>query len=207
MKRVYSMWPFKNKFEKIKRADIVESIIEVERKQNEEIASVEERNAEVARLKQQGVRIKDRDMRLALAKKINRLLLENKQSVARVQYLNANLSALNQLKSALDDRDFISNNTNMPLNLLLNDTKMLQKFLASVNTKKMAGESGLVGALEVFDEATEAYQGDELIYSANENDEKLLAMFELDERNEDAAMFSNEALAEVHQTSGEGNKF
>lgn len=183
------MWPFRNKFEKIKRSDVVESIIEIEKKQNDEIDAVNERNAQIAQLKKQGMKIHDRDMRLALAKKINRLLAENKQSAARVQYLNANISALTQLKNALDDRDFITNNTNMPLNALLNDTKMLRKFLASVNSKKMVGETGLVNALDVFEEAEEAYEGDERIYAASDDDDKLLAMFELDESNEDAAMF------------------
>ncbi len=185
------MWPFRNKFEKIKRSDVVESIIEIEKKQNDEIDAVNERNAQIAQLKKQGMKIHDRDMRLALAKKINRLLAENKQSAARVQYLNANISALTQLKNALDDRDFITNNTNMPLNALLNDTKMLRKFLASVNSKKMVGETGLVNALDVFEEAEEAYEGDERIYAASDDDDKLLAMFELDESNEDAAMFGN----------------
>ena len=185
------MWPFRNKFEKIKRSDVVESIIEIEKKQNDEIDAVNERNAQIAQLKKQGMKIHDRDMRLALAKKINRLLAENKQSTARVQYLNANISALTQLKNALDDRDFITNNTNMPLNALLNDTKMLRKFLASVNSKKMVGETGLVNALDVFEEAEEAYEGDERIYAASDDDDKLLAMFELDESNEDAAMFGN----------------
>lgn len=185
------MWPFRNKFEKIKRSDVVESIIEIEKKQNDEIDAVNERNAQIAQLKKQGMKTHDRDMRLALAKKINRLLAENKQSAARVQYLNANISALTQLKNALDDRDFITNNTNMPLNALLNDTKMLRKFLASVNSKKMVGETGLVNALDVFEEAEEAYEGDERIYAASDDDDKLLAMFELDESNEDAAMFGN----------------
>lgn len=185
------MWPFKNKFEKIKRSDVTDTIVEVEKKQADEIALVEERNAEVARLKKQGMKTHDRDMRLVLAKKINRLLAENKQSVARIQYMNANLSALTQLKNALDDRDFITNNTNVPLNALLSDTKMLKKFLASVNSKKMVGETGLVNALDAFTDADEAYEGDERIYASNDDDEKLLAMFEIDESNEDAALFGN----------------
>lgn len=185
------MWPFKNKFEKIKRSDVVDSIIEAEKRQDEEIAAIEERNAEVANLKKLGMKQKDRDMRLALAKKINRLLAENKQASARIQYLNANISALNQLKNALDDRDFIANNTKLPLNALLSDTKSLNKFLASINVKKMQSESGIVGALDVFKEAEEAYDGDERIYGASDEDEQLLSMFELDESNEDALAFGD----------------
>lgn len=185
------MWPFKNKFEKIKRSEVVDSIIELERKQEEEIAAVEERNAAIAQLKKQGAMQRDRAMRLALAKKINRLLAENNNSARRVQYLNANLSALNQLKEALDDREFLANNTNMPLNVLLNNTSALRKFLSSVTGKRMAGEAGLTDALEVFDEAAEAYEGDARIYGVNEDDEKLLAMFELEESEMETVSFTD----------------
>lgn len=183
------MWPFKNKFEKIRRSEVVDSIIELERKQEEEIAAVDERNATIVQLKKQGAKQKDRAMRLALAKKINRLIAENGNSARRIQYLNANLAALNQLKEALDDREFLSNNTNMPINALLNNTSALRKFLMSTTGKRMAGESNLTNALEVFDEAAEAYEGDERIYGMNEDDEKLLAMFELEESELDADSF------------------
>lgn len=183
------MWPFKNKFEKIRRSEVVDSIIELERKQEEEIAAVDERNATIVQLKKQGAKQKDRAMRLALAKKINRLIAENGNSARRIQYLNANLAALNQLKEALDDREFLSNNTNMPINALLNNTSALRKFLMSTTGKRMAGEANLTNALEVFDEAAEAYEGDERIYGMNEDDEKLLAMFELEESELDADSF------------------
>ncbi|MGN0771516.1 MAG: hypothetical protein ACI4MI_02900 [Christensenellales bacterium] len=184
------MWPFnKNKFEKIKRSDVVDSIINIERRQQEEIDNVGEREKEIAKLLQQGKACKSRDMQLALAKRINLLKKENSNSAQRIQYLNANLQALNQLKTAIDDKDFISNNSDIPINKLLTDTAALQKFLAGVTNKKMKGESKLSAALDTFDNVDDGYEANERIYGVSEQDEQLLSMFEMENSEEDASVF------------------
>ena len=146
---------FGNKFKKIKRGDVVDAIVELEKAQQNEISAIGEREKEIEKLMEQGRRTKDRNLQLALAKRINMLKAENANTAKRIQYLNANTQALNQLKTSLDDESFIVNNSKMPLNKLLSDPGQLRKFLNSVTLKKQRSENVLGEALDVFNEAEE----------------------------------------------------
>lgn len=181
---------FGNKFKKIKRTDVVDAIVELEKAQQDELSAIEEREKEIAKLMEQGRRSKDRHLQLALAKRINMLKTENAKTAKRIQYLNANVQALNQLKTSLDDESFIINNSKMPLNKLLSDPGQLRKFLNSVTLKKQRNEQVLGEALDIFDEAEENYIPDERIYAANESDDALLSMFEEQSSAEDEILFN-----------------
>ena len=180
---------FGNKFKKIKRGDVVDAIVELEKAQQNEISAIGEREKEIEKLMEQGRRTKDRNFQLALAKRINMLKAENANTAKRIQYLNANTQALNQLKTSLDDESFIVNNSKMPLNKLLSDPGQLRKFLNSVTLKKQRSENVLGEALDVFNEAEENYIPDERIYGINESDDALLSMFEEQNSTDDALLF------------------
>lgn len=184
---------FGNKFKKIKRGDVVDAIVELEKAQQNEISAIGEREKEIEKLMEQGRRTKDRNLQLALAKRINMLKAENANTAKRIQYLNANTQALNQLKTSLDDESFIVNNSKMPLNKLLSDPGQLRKFLNSVTLKKQRSENVLGEALDVFNEAEENYIPDERIYGINESDDALLSMFEEQNSMDDAVAFDKES--------------
>lgn len=184
---------FGNKFKKIKRGDVVDAIVELEKAQQNEISAIGEREKEIEKLMEQGRRTKDRNLQLALAKRINMLKAENANTAKRIQYLNANAQALNQLKTSLDDESFIVNNSKMPLNKLLSDPGQLRKFLNSVTLKKQRSENVLGEALDVFNEAEENYIPDERIYGINESDDALLSMFEEQNSMDDAVAFDKES--------------
>lgn len=184
---------FGNKFKKIKRSDVVDAIVELEKAQQNELSAIGEREKDIEKLMEQGRRTKDRNLQLALAKRINMLKSENANTAKRIQYLNANTQALNQLKTSLDDESFIVNNSKMPLNKLLSDPGQLKKFLNSVTLKKQRSESILGEALDVFNEAEENYTPDERIYGINESDDALLSMFEEQNGMDDAIAFDTES--------------
>ena len=163
--------------------------MELEKAQQNEISAIGEREKEIEKLMEQGRRTKDRNLQLALAKRINMLKAENANTAKRIQYLNANTQALNQLKTSLDDESFIVNNSKMPLNKLLSDPGQLRKFLNSVTLKKQRSENVLGEALDVFNEAEENYIPDERIYGINESDDALLSMFEEQNSTDDALLF------------------
>lgn len=180
------MWPFKrNKLNKIQRSDVVDNIIEIDKRQAQEMEKFQANNLEIAKLMGDGRKCTDRNMQLAIAKRINLLKVENSRVGQRVQYLNSNLQALNQLKTALDDKEFLLNNSNMPLNQLLSDRKALTKFLNSVTKTRMTSEESLVGVLDTFELAEDSYQANEKIYGINDADDQLLAMFEMDKSEGD----------------------
>lgn len=184
---------FGNKFKKIKRSDVVDAIVELEKTQQNELAAIEEREKEIEKLMLQGRKSKDRNLQLALAKRINMLKAENANAAKRIQYLNANTQALNQLKTSLDEQEFIINNSKMPLNKLLREPAQLKKFLNSVNLKKQRSESALGDVLDVFTEAEEGYNEDARIYGANTEDDALLSMFEQQNETDDVYNFDGES--------------
>ena len=184
---------FGNKFKKIKRSDVVDAIVELEKTQQNELAAIEEREKEIEKLMLQGRRSKDRNLQLALAKRINMLKAENANAAKRIQYLNANTQALNQLKTSLDEQEFIINNSKMPLNKLLREPAQLKKFLNSVNLKKQRSESALGDVLDVFTEAEEGYNEDARIYGVNTEDDALLSMFEQQNETDDVFNFDGES--------------
>lgn len=195
------MFFFKNKFEKIKRGDVVENIINVEKKQQEEMDAVVEREKEIDKLLKMGSETKSRDRQLTLAKRINLLKHENKIANQRIQYLNANLLALNQLKTAIDDKEFITYNSDMPINKLLTDTNALRKFITDISGKKMKKESMLSETLETFENVEDGYEADERIYGISEQDDQLLSMFEINSAEKDMDGFDSVAAKEENDTS------
>ena len=188
------MWFFKkNKYDKIKREDIVENIINIEKQQNQEIANIEERNKEVDVLMAKGKSSNDKNYQLVLAKKINLLRQENQRSTQRIQFLNGNLKVLNQLKMALDDRGFLDNNSNMSLNQLLSDSKSLHKFLDDVNSKRSRRERDLGDVMDTFDAYEEDVDVDERIYGITEADDQLLSIFETGKSSSDENFFEEKS--------------
>lgn len=192
------MWFFKkNKYDKIKREDIVENIINLEKQQNQEIASIEERSKEVESLISKGKKSTDKNYQLVLAKKINMLKQENQRSTQRIQFLNGNLRVLNQLKMAIDDRGFLENNSNMSLNQLLSDSKSLHKFLNDVTSQKNQVESNLGDIMDTFNAYEEEYENDDRIYGISEEDNQLLSIFETDKSVKDDRIFEENSETNI----------
>lgn len=190
----------RNKYDKIKRTDVVDAITELEKAQQKELQDIEDRNKEIDKYMLQGRKSRDRNLQLALAKRINMLKAENTNSAKRIQYLNGNIQALNQLKTALDDKEFLVNNSKLPLNKLFSDTNSLKKFLTSVNAKKMKQETNLGNVLEVFEDNEQDRVEDERIYGVNQNDDNLLAMFEEQNEFDDSSMFESESAVSANKT-------
>lgn len=186
---------FGNKYNKIKRGDVVDAIVELEKSQQKELQDIETRNAEIEKNMVMGRKSKDRNLQIALAKRINMLKAENTKAAKRIQYLNGNIQALNQLKTALDEREFIVNNSKLPLNKLLSNPAQLRKFLNGVTINKQKQEAILGDTLDVFEENEENYVEDERIYGVNKNDDSLLAMFEEENGFDDALNFGEDETA------------
>jgi len=93
------------KLNKIKRSEVVDSIIELNKQVDELTGRVEDNNKQTDELFEKGKKSRDKDEKLYYAKRINTLKAENKQIYNRLMYLNANISMLNQLKHALDENN------------------------------------------------------------------------------------------------------
>ena len=176
------MWPFKSKYDKLTREDVVDAICKLE----QESSSIEENlltaQKRIDDLVVKGKQEKSKEVKLFYAKKINALKAEREQSVRRAMYLMYNIQLLQKLKTAIDDNQFFKNTSNTSLGNLLADQKGLAKFLNKTLGVRIKAEDVLTSADETFRAVEDSYEKNDNIYGINAQDDALLAMFETEEQ-------------------------
>lgn len=178
------MWPFKNKFNKLTREEVVEAICKLEQESQDIEDSLGVKQKQIDDLMAKGKAEKSKDIKLFYAKKINALKADRENSVQRAMYLMYNVQLLQKLKTAIDDNQFFKNTSKTSLNNLLADQKGLAKFLNQTLGTRVAAEDVLTSADETFRAVEDAYEKNESIYGISSQDDQLLAMFEMEEQVE-----------------------
>lgn len=193
----------RNKFKKLKREDVVDAIIQLDKQQSDLENGILAKSAEVEKLMKRGKKEKNRDIKLLCAKKVTTLQAEIKRDTQRASFLLYNVKLLERLKGAIDDNSFVANNSKISLNKLLGDQKALSQFLESAVQNRVAAEDSFIEADRLFESYEQAASNeDSPIYSANKSDDELLAMFEMQDQLESEEDFSADFDAEQPQ----GNK-
>ena len=194
------MWPFKSKYDKLTREEVVDAICGLEK----ELSTLEEdimsSAARVDALMAKGKAEKATDLRVFYAKKINALKAERQANIQRATYLMYNIQLLQKLKRAIDDNGFFKKNASMPLSQLLADQKGLAVFLNKALNTRIEAEQVLTDADETFRSVEESYLGNDEIYGMKESDSDLLSMFETSDMLEDTTFAAAEE-AEVKDTT------
>jgi len=180
---------FFNKFRRLKREDLVNSIVELENEEKYAEEKIFGYTQRVNDLMEQAKNNKSRETRLFIAKKIESVNNEKSELIERALYLLYNIRLLNKLKNAVDDKSFRARVGKIPLNKLLKDQKSLAYFLNKALKNKIINENIMTMADETFREVSEIYEKNDDIYGASKSDDELLAMFEL-----------NDSLEEHHQS-------
>lgn len=187
----------RNKFKKLKRDEVVDAIIELNKQQEALESGILTKSEEVEKLMERGRKEKNRDIKLLCAKKVSSLQDEIKRDSKRAAFLLYNTKQLERLKAAIDDNMFVQNTTKLPLNKLLNDQRALAQFLESAIQNKAEAENSLVEADRLFETYEQAADSDSSpIYSVNKSDDELLAMFEIQEQIDSEADIDGEVSEE-----------
>ena len=198
------MWPFKSKYDKLTREEVVEAICKLEQEAKEIEEGLGAKQKQIDELMVKGRTEKSKDVKLYFAKKINALKAEREQSVQRAMYLMYNIQLLQKLKTAIDDNQFFKNTAKTSLGNLLADQKGLAKFLNSALGTRVAAEDVLTSADETFRAVEEAYEKNDSIYGMNSQDDELLAMFETEDQVEaEQEMFAEHADKKTSEDKGE----
>lgn len=172
------MWPFKNRFKKLKREEVSQAIYELEKQEQAIEDSILERQEEIDILLAKGKKERSDDLKLLYAKKINHLKDDIKNDISRGSYLLYNIKLLGKLKDAIDDKSFFLGANKISLNSLLKDQTNLAKFLNKALNTKIASEEVLTSADETFNEIQGSYEPNKEIYGVTKSDDELLAVFE-----------------------------
>ena len=178
------MWPFKSKFDKLKREDVVDAICNLEKQESDLESAIEERARTIEELLAKGRKESNRELKLFYAKKITTLREENQTDVQRAMYLMYNTKLLRKLKTTIDDNEFFVRTGKVSLGNLLADQKGLAQFLNKALGPNVRSEQVLTAADDTWNEVQSGYEANERIYGVNEHDDELLAMFETGEQLE-----------------------
>ncbi len=190
----------RNKFDKLKREDVVDSILSLEKELGAIEDSIFSSKDKIDQMMARGKAEKDPDMRMFYAKKINTIKSERKTNIQRASYLTYNIQLLEKLKRAIDDNQFFANNSKMPLNQLLADQKQLAVFLNKALNTRVEAENVLTEADETFRTIEESYVENEEIYGVKQADNDLLAVFETDDMLSDVDAIPTPDLEELENS-------
>lgn len=195
------MWPFKSKYDKLKREDVVDAICKLEREAGMIEESIMTAQNKIDDFTKKGKAETSRDVRLFYAKKINSIKAERAQNIQRATYLMYNIQLLEKLKRAIDDNQFFKNTSKISLGSLLGDQKGLAQFLNKTLNTRINAEQVLTDADETFKEIEETYEPNQAIYGIQEQDDALLAMFETEEMlNDEEQLMGTDAKNAVNST-------
>ena len=165
-------------FRKLKREDVIESIVKLEKQQQEIEDGIVDKEAHIQELLAKGKVEKSQEIRLMYAKKINYLKEQKTRDAKRGMYLTYNINMMNKLKDAMEDKEFFTTSSKIQLNKLLADQKGLARYLNKALKVRIKEEDVLTNADETFNEVASMYEDNETIYGAGKTDDQLLAMFE-----------------------------
>lgn len=175
------MWPFKKRIEKLKTQEVVNSIIELERRETSLEEGIVSKQKEIDELFKKGKAEKNTQLRLFYAKKINALKAQIEADTQRAMYLLYNVTLLTKLKNTIEDNDFFVDVSGVNLSKLLGDQKALASFLNKSLNRKIKAEDMLTGADDIFNEIKESYDPNERIHGVSQSDDEALAMFEMED--------------------------
>jgi hypothetical protein len=199
------MWPFKKKYDKLTREEVVESICSLEKELSDIENDIMSSQGRVDQLMAKGKAEKSNELRVFYAKKINAIKDERSRNIQRATYLMYNIQLLEKLKRAIDDNQFFSKNSKTPLNQLLADQKGLAVFLNKALNTRIDAEQVLTEADETFKTIEDSYVVNEDIYGEKQADSALLSIFETDDMLDDTSLTKTEVAAESLDSLAEQN--
>ena len=176
------MWPFKSKYDKLKREDVVDAICSLEKQEDDLEEAISSRAREIEELLAKGRKETNRELKLFYAKKITSMREENQTDVKRAMYLMYNMKLLRKLKSTIDDNEFFIKTGKVSLGNLLADQKGLAQFLIKAISTKGRSEQVLTDAADTWHEIQSGYEANVRIYGVNEQDDEVRAVFETGEQ-------------------------
>ena len=179
------------RFKKLKREDVVESIVKLEKQQQEIEDGIVDKEAHIQELLAMGKKEKSQEIRLMYAKKINYLKEQKIRDAKRGMYLTYNINMMNKLKDAMEDKEFFTTSSKIQLNKLLAVQKGLAQYLNRALKVRIKEEDVMTNADQTFNEVASMYEDNETIYGAGQTDDQLLAVFEENDAAEELEQMQN----------------
>ncbi|MCR4875134.1 MAG: hypothetical protein K5923_05325 [Clostridia bacterium] len=170
---------FKNKFDTLKREEVIDTICELEREEvliEEKIKILTE---DIRQKLNEGREVDNPMERTFLVKKITLQQEKRERAIRQAMYILYNLRLSERLKDAIDDKSLVKKLASMKSIKYFKDQRALALFLNDALNTKIKQEDVLTEADDTFRAVEDMYQKNLQIYGITElSEDNILAFFE-----------------------------
>lgn len=174
---------FKNKFEKLTREEVIDTICTLEREEELVEESIALYAEKIKNMMDEGKEIKDLLQRALFVKKITLESEKRERAIRQAMYLLYNLRLSVRLKDAIDDKSLVDRLKSIRSIRYFKDQRALALFLNNALNTKLKEEDVLTDADDTFRVIEEMFSNNKQIYGISDfTEDALMAFFE--EENE-----------------------
>jgi hypothetical protein len=171
----------RNPLKNIKREDVVESIINLEKQKDEFNDDIFIKEQQITQKLRRGQKSSSLSEKKLLAKEVLMLQRQVKSQQKRVSYIDKKIYVTENIKMAIDDKDFAETFNASPLGKLFRNNTQLEKFLTDVVDIKTQADQDLSEQVDLVDNIMGTYTEDESLYGESKEVNDILSMMEDDD--------------------------
>ena len=170
---------FKNKFDKLSRDEVIDTICMLEREEEEVEESIKSMSEKIKLMIDEGKELTDALSRTLLVKKITLLNEKRERAIRQAMYIMYNLRLSERLKDAIDDKSLVNRIKSLRSIKYFKDQRALALYLNKALKTKIKQEDVLTEADDTFRAIEQMYEENLQIYGISDiTEDKLLAFFE-----------------------------
>jgi hypothetical protein len=170
----------RNPLKNVKREDVVDAIIELEKKKDELSDDVFIREKQISDKMQRGKHSKSLSEKKMLANEILMLQRQVKAAQKRIMFIDKKIYVTGQIKLAIDDKEFADYNKKSTIGQLFKNNASLEKFLTGVVDEKTYADQELNEQIDMVDSIMNTYMEDDNLYGESQDVNNILSMMEED---------------------------
>jgi hypothetical protein len=171
----------RNPLKNIKREDVVDAIIDLEKKKDELQDDIFIKEKQVNQKLHRGKKSNSLSEKKLLANEVLMLQRQVKASQKRVGFIDKKIYVTEQIKLAIDDMEFAEYNNKSTVGKLFKNNNQLEKFLTDVVDMKTMADSELLEQIDLVDNIMGTYEEDDSLYGDSKEVNDILSLMEDDD--------------------------
>lgn len=168
----------RNPLKNIKREDVVDAIIDLEKKKDELQDDIFIKEKQVNQKLHRGKKSKSLSEKKLLANEVLMLQRQVKASQKRVGFIDKKIYVTEQIKLAIDDMEFAEYNNKSTVGKLFKNNNQLEKFLTNVVDMKTLADEDLLQQIDLVDNIMGTYEADDNLYGESQEVNDILSLME-----------------------------
>jgi len=171
----------RNPLKNIKREDVVDAIIELEKKKDELHDDIFIKEKQINQKLHRGKKSNSLTEKKLLANEVLMLQRQVKSSQKRVGFIDKKVYVTEQIKLAIDDMEFAEYNNKSTVGKLFKNNTQLERFLTDVVDMKTLADNDLLEQIDMVDSIMGTYESDDNLYGDSKEVNDILSMMEDDD--------------------------